>query len=189
MKSFERELQTIARLRPKARAGDSTATFNIAAGYRILGRNALAFRWFRRAAAQGDGGDSELEVGYCHHHGVGVRRDAALAERAYRSAIASARITPFGREEAMYHLAILLLSKPRTAARRSKAIELLRDANKDGDYPQAELLAACIDAPEQVFCTCRRGLRAGLRRRHCNLHRDVPKRRESLARNTRARSR
>jgi TPR repeat protein len=80
---------------------------NVAAAYRILGNLKLAARWYKRAAEQGDG-DAMTDWGYCLQHGVGVRRDERSAELAYRSAIACKWITDFSREEAMYHLAVLL---------------------------------------------------------------------------------
>ena len=86
-----------------AARGDSVATSNVAAAYRILGNFRLAARWYKRAAEQGDG-EAMVDWGYCVQHGVGVRRNERSAERAYRSAIACQRITDFSREEAMYHL-------------------------------------------------------------------------------------
>ena len=151
-------------------SGDSIAMSNIAAGYRILGRRSLAFRWWKRGADAGDG-DDLLEVAYCYHHGLGVRRNAAAAARAYAGAIGSTAITQFAREEAMYHLAVLLLSTRRTAVVRSRVVKLLARANADGDYPQAAELATAIDSSRGALCTCRRGLRPGLGRVHCQRHR------------------
>ena len=108
--------------------------------------------------------------GYCLQHGVGVRRDERSAERAYRSAIASKCITDFSREEAMYHLAVLLLAK-QSAPSRSAAAALLQVANADGDYPQAEDLRRIVkSADAQNICVCRRHLRPRLAKRHCPLH-------------------
>ena len=107
MNALDRENQYIRKWRPIAIRGDSTAMSNVAAAYRILGNLKLAARWYKRAAEQGDG-DAMTDWGYCLQHGVGVRRDERSAELAYRSAIACKWITDFSREEAMYHLAVLL---------------------------------------------------------------------------------
>jgi TPR repeat protein len=170
MTSRERELAAIARLRRRAMAGDSFAVSNIAAGYRILGRRTLAFRWWKRGAEAGDGSDM-LEVAYCYHHGIGVRKNAEAAARFYQAAIRSSAISQFEKEEAMYHLAVLLLATPRKAATRSRVIKLLRQANVDADYPQAVELLASMASPEVELCACRRGLRPGLGRIYCNRHR------------------
>src|SRR4051812_22853116 len=69
----EREEAYIRRQRRLLPKGDGTAASNIAAAYRILGRHRLAFGWWRKGAARGDG-DALLEVGYCYQHGLGVRR-------------------------------------------------------------------------------------------------------------------
>jgi len=65
--------------------------------------------------------------------------DSAAAELAYRAAIKSNYISDYGREEAMYLLAVLLTqSRPR--GWRREASTLLRRASADGDYPQAASL-------------------------------------------------
>jgi TPR repeat protein len=139
MTVIDREKKYIRKWRPIAVRGDRTAMSNVAAAYRILGKVRLAARWYKRAAEQGDG-DAKTEWGYCLQHGVGVRGDERSAEHVYRSAIACKWITEFGREEAMYHLAILLLGRQSASSRRAAA-RLLRLANVDGDYPQAQALA------------------------------------------------
>lgn len=142
---------------------------NIAASYRILGNFRLSARWYKKAAEQGDG-DAMTDWGYCLQHGVGVRRDETAAECIYRRAIASELITDSGREEAMYHLAIILLGRQSSSARRAAA-NLLRNANADGDYPQAEtllLLGGSVDV--ETVCICRRNLRPRLAKKHCPLH-------------------
>jgi TPR repeat protein len=142
---------------------------NVAAAYRILGKFRLAARWYKRAAEKGDG-DAMTDWGYCLQHGVGVRRDERSAERTYRSAIACKWITDFSREEAMYHLAILLLGR-RSASSRRAAAKLLRVANADRDYPQAQALLRIVrSADDGKVCICRRHLRPRLARRHCPLH-------------------
>jgi TPR repeat protein len=142
---------------------------NVAAAYRILENFRLAARWYERAAEHGDG-DALTEWGYYLQHGVGTRKDEMAAERAYRAAIASQWITDYAREEAMYHLAVLLLSR-RSARSRRAAAELLRVASADGDYPQAEALLHVVKSADgRALCVCRRHLRPRLARRHCPLH-------------------
>ena len=145
------------------------AMAKVAATYRILGKYRLAARWWKKVAEQGDG-NALTEWGYCLQHGVGVRRDTKAAERAYRAAIASKDITEYGREEAMYHLAVLLLGK-RSASSRRAALKLLQSAMADQDYPQAEALLQSL-ASEDIskICTCHRHLRPRLAKRHCRVH-------------------
>lgn len=169
MTTFEREMQYIRKWRPKAVRGDSSAMSNVAAAYRILENFRLAAKWYERAAEHGDG-DALTDWGYCLHHGVGTRKDERAAERAYRAAIASTWITDYSREEAMYHLAVLLLSRQSATSRRAAA-NLLRSATVDGDYPQAETLLRMIGSAEaRGVCICRRHLKPRLARRHCPLH-------------------
>ena len=142
---------------------------NVAASYRILGNYRLAARWWKKVADQGDG-NALAEWGYCLQHGVGVRRDTKAAERAYRAAIASKDITEYGREEAMYYLAVLYLDRQSASSRRA-ALKLLRSASADQDYPQAEtLLRSMGSGDSQRICTCHRHLRPRLAQRHCRVH-------------------
>lgn len=168
MKVTEREHRYIARYLPRAKAGDRSAMHNVGAAYRILGNHAAAYRWWKKSAALGDGTDS-LELGYCLHHGAGVREDLAAAARAYELAMVSDRASQLDREEAMYLRAVLLLSSGVRAFRR-RAISLLRKANADNDYPQAANLLAAPDLSSDLICTCRRALRRGLARLHCRVH-------------------
>ncbi|TWT65928.1 hypothetical protein Pla123a_48390 [Posidoniimonas polymericola] len=162
-----------ARLVRKARGGHGYAANNIAAECRILGRPELAYRWWVRAAANGDG-DHLLEVAYCLHHQLGVRREVAAARHAYRLAIDSPSITPYSREEACYHLATLLLRH--VPGSRNDAIFLLIQANADKDYPQAGALLDVLlagGAPRR-FCCCRRWLAVDLGRAdRCPVHRQT----------------
>jgi TPR repeat protein len=169
MTALDREKQYIRKWRPKAVRGDSIAMSNVAAAYRILGNFRFAARWYRRASEHGDG-DALTEWGYCLQHGVGIRKDDRAAERAYRAAIESKWITDYCREEAMYHLAVLLLGR-RSAASRRAAARLLRVASADGDYPQAEALLQIVKSADvRDICVCRRHLRPRLARRHCPMH-------------------
>ena len=118
--------------------GEQLAVHNVVDKYRILGRYRLSARWYERAAVKGDG-DALVDWGHCLQHGMGVRMDSAAAELAYRAAIKSNYISDYGREEAMYLLAVLLTqSRPR--GWRREASTLLRRASADGDYPQAASL-------------------------------------------------
>lgn len=142
---------------------------NVAAAYRILENFRLAARWFQRAAEHGDG-DALTDWGYCLQHGVGTPRDEKSADRAYRAAIASQRITDFAREEAMYHLAVLLLNRPSGSSHRTAA-KLLRTAQADNDYPKADALLRLLGSVDaRNVCICRRGLRPRLAKRHCPVH-------------------
>ena len=169
MNALDREKQYIRKWRPKAIQGDSIAMSNVAASYRILGNSRLAARWYRRASEQRDG-DALTEWGYCLQHGVGIRKDHRAAERAYRAAIKSKWITGYCREEAMYHLAVLLLGK-RSAPSRRAAARLLHIASADGDYPQAKALLQNMESTDvRAVCVCRRHLRPRLAQRHCPVH-------------------
>jgi TPR repeat protein len=171
MRDAKKDRLEIRRLKKQLRVGSSTAGNNIAATYRKLGNARRAFHWWRRTAGLHDG-DAWLEVGYCLQYGIGTRRDAAAAIRAYRKAIASDHTTEYGREEAQYHLAVALVD--RDAVRSHREVErLLNQAAQDGDYPQAtQLLARLAEKQPLRFCRCRRGLarRLGGKTR-CPLHR------------------
>ena len=187
MTTRERELKYIARHLPKARAGDSLAMSNVAAAYRILGGHSAAFRWWKKAADAGDGSDT-LEVGYCLHHGAGVRRNESAAVHAYETAIKSTDISQLEREEAMYLLAVLLLSKGQSQAIRARVEKLLRRADVDSDYPQAASLLASLRSIPDRICTCRRGLRFGLARLQCAVHKSRIERSRSLSGATKRRA-
>ena len=143
---------------------------NVACSYRILGRNRLAFKWWQRGIEAGD--DScFLEIGYCYQHGVGVRKNLEAAARAYESCIAGYHVTEYEREEAMYLLASLIL-KIGAANYRKKALRLLHEASRDGDYPEAAgLIDQILRDDTSGICTCRRFLRPMLRKQMCSLHR------------------
>ncbi len=150
-------LPSIATLKAAARAGDQIARDNIPVAYRDLGKLRLAFAWSKRLASEGDG-DAALDVGYAYQYGIGVRRNPRLAGAAYRQAIRARRITDYGREEAMYHFAVLLLDEGLAPGRRGRAASLLARANQDGDFPAAALLARQLAESVQLApCRCRRG--------------------------------
>ena len=81
------------------RRGSSTSASNIATVYRDEGRPHLAFTWYKRAAAMGDG-DAEVEVAKRYLNGEGVARHHGRALAALRRAVATPFITPAMREEA-----------------------------------------------------------------------------------------
>jgi len=167
----EREQAYIRRQRRLLSDGDGAAASNIAAAYRILRRHRQAFHWWCRAAEDGDG-DALVDVGYCYQHGLGVRHSRRDSEQAYRAAMATALITEAGREEAMYHLAVLLRSEP-TASQ--EVVKLLVRASRDGDYPEAAQLLKSVRArSNDIPCVCRRGLRRNLAALVCPLHQRPP---------------
>ncbi len=168
MNAIKREKQYIRKLRPAAAKGDLLAWNNIAAAYRILESFPLSARWYRKTAEAGNG-NAMVDWGYCLQHAVGVKRNDRAAELMYRSAIACQSITDFAREEAMYHLAVLLLGKPKPNRREAK--KLLLDASADGDYPEAETFLLSLNSSEPMtICICRRHLRPRLAKRHCPVH-------------------
>lgn len=70
----------------------------------------------------------------------------------------------------MYHLAVIVLNGQTSTSRRV-ASKLLRNANADNDYKQAEDLLRIIGSSDLgEVCICRRHLRPRLAKRHCPLH-------------------
>ena len=143
---------------------------NVAIRYRDARKYRLAYQWWRRAAASGDG-DAWVDVAYCLEHGIGVGRDVASALRAYNHAIRSSWATAWVQEEAHYRRGALLLL--RGARLRSEALNHLRVAAADGDYPEASLLLsqALGHAMPCEVCNCRRGRGRHIRgQARCMLH-------------------
>jgi tetratricopeptide (TPR) repeat protein len=171
MRDLNRHRVAIRRLRTRLRLGDSLASNNIAATYRELGNFRRAFQWWRRAAGPKDG-DAWLEVGYCLQYGIGIRRDPTAAIRAYRRAIKTYYTTPYGCEEALYHLAVALLDRDDKRYRR-EIEHLLTRAAEDGDYLEAaNLLRQVRETKSAHVCRCRRGLARRLGgKAQCPLHR------------------
>ena len=94
-------------------------------------------------------------MGYCYQYGIGTRRNARLARRMYKRAIASTSTTDCGREEAMYHLAVAYLD----AGHAKRARALLRRAAAGGDFPEAQSVLNQLEAKRAIIpCRCRRGL-------------------------------
>jgi TPR repeat protein len=150
-----------------ARSGDSTATSNLATVYRDAGKARLAFQWWKRAADMRDG-DAAVDVGYCYQYGIGTRKNAADAKRMFRRAIASRDISQYGREEAMYHLAVQFIDE----GRRRLALPLLKRATVDDDFPEAaSVLNQLKTESDYVPCRCKRSINKQLRgHTKCSLH-------------------
>jgi uncharacterized protein len=100
--------------RRAVRGRSSTAATNLATIFRDAGKSRLAFQWWKRSEQMGDG-DAAVDVGYCYQYGIGVRKNAASAKRMFRRALVSKNITQYGREEAMYHLALQFIDEGKHA--------------------------------------------------------------------------
>lgn len=141
------------------RSGASIGAANLATIYRDAGDLRRAFGWWMRAAALGDG-DAMGDAGYCYRYGIGVRKNITSALGLYRRAIAGPDISMWGREEALYQLALTYVDagKPRLA------VPLLKRAAQDGDYPEAEAVLRQIRLKERIEpCRCRRFIDRDLR--------------------------
>jgi uncharacterized protein len=154
--------------RRAVRGGSSTAATNLATIYRDAGNSRLAFQWWKRSAKMGDG-DAAVAVGYCYQYGIGTRRNPGKAKRLFKSAIASGDICQYGREEAMYHLAVQFIDE----GRPQLALPLLNGATADDDFPEAaSVLRAINTQSDYVPCRCRRFINKALRgHTTCLLHR------------------
>ena len=136
------------------RAGSSTAASNVATVHRDDRNLRLAFQWWRRAVELGDG-DAAVDAGYCYQYGVGTGPSVRVACRMYKGAIASKFITASGREEAMYHLAVVYIDEGKARL----ALPLLVQAAADGDFPEADSLLHQIRSKTTIVpCRCRRDL-------------------------------
>src|SRR5262245_14273777 len=154
MGKVARSAPRIETLRRKARAGNRMAASNLAAEYRILGKGRRAFRRRAKGAEPGEGGGADAGGGG-NQHGMGVRRDIRAAARWYEAASRSRNVTPYGREEARYLLAVLMFAMGHNRHRR-RATGLLQAAAAAADYPQARALLAAIQSNSAVRpCFCR----------------------------------
>jgi TPR repeat protein len=153
--------------RRAARGGYATAATNLATVYRDAGKARVAFQWWKQAADMGDG-DAAVDVGYCYQYGIGTRKSAADARRMYRRAINSESITEYGREAAMYHLAIQFVDH----GKKSLAIPLLESAAADNDFSEATTVLSQIKTDaDYVPCRCRRFIKKTARgHTRCALH-------------------
>ncbi len=141
------------------RSGASIGAANLATIYRDAGDSRRAFGWWMRAAGLSDG-DAMGDAGYCSQYGIGVRKTVASARRLYRRAIAARDISMWGREEALYQLALTYVDarKPRLA------LPFLRRAARDRDYPEAEAVLTQIRLKQDIRpCRCRRFITKRLR--------------------------
>ena len=144
--------QAIRWYRRAARSGDSTATSNLATVYRDAGKAGLAFQWWKRAVDLRDG-DAVVDVAYCYQYGIGTRKNTANAKRFFKRAIESKDISQYGREEAMYHLAVQFIDE----GKRQIAIPFLKRAAADGDFPEAALVLKQLNTNSDYDpCRCRR---------------------------------
>jgi len=140
--------------RRAAHMGDSGAAANIATVFRDEGNLRHAHRWLLRAVKMGDGGGA-VTAGYGYLYGIGVRRNISSARRMFRRALRAGDTSAYEREEALYNLAIVHIDRgsPR------QAIQLLKRANNDRDYPEAASLLAQIGSKAELRpCRCRRHL-------------------------------
>jgi TPR repeat protein len=153
--------------RRAVRGGSSTAATNLATIHRDAGNSRLAFQWWKRSEQMCDG-DAAVDVGYCYQYGIGARKNAANAKRMFRRAIASRNISQYGREAAMYHLALQFIDEGKLRL----ALRLLKLAAADGDYPEAASLLKQIETKsDYVPCRCKRLLNKHLRgHSKCLLH-------------------
>jgi TPR repeat protein len=143
--------------RRAVRHGDSGAASNIATLYRDRGDLRQAHRWALRAMQMGSGDDA-VTAGYNYLYGIGVRRDVAMARLLFRRTLRD-NTSEYGREEALYNLAVSHVDN----GDLRRAIQLLKRANKDGDYSEAALLLAQFSGKVGLTpCRCRRHLRKNL---------------------------
>jgi Sel1 repeat len=153
--------------RRAVRGRSSSAATNLATVYRDAGNSRRAFQWWKRSEQMGDG-DAAVEVGYCYQYGIGTRKNAANAKRMFRRALVSKVITQYGREEAMYHLALQFIDE----RKRRLALPLLNLATADRDYPEAASVLKQIETKtDYIPCRCKRFLNKTLRgHTTCLLH-------------------
>jgi TPR repeat protein len=159
--------QAIRWYRKATKLGNAGAASNLATVYRDAGKAKLAFQWWKRSAEMNDG-DAAVDVGYCYQYGIGTRRDTVRAKRMFRRAVASKDISQYGREEAMYHLALQLIDE----GRNPLAIPLLRSASADDDFPEARAVLRQMQAKLPLNpCRCRRLSNKKMRgHAKCSLH-------------------
>jgi uncharacterized protein len=140
--------------RRAGRMGNTVAASNIATIFRDGGNLRRAHQWLLRTVEMGDA-DAAVSAGYGYLYGIGVRRDLNSARRMFRRALKDSDTSSYGREEALYNLAIAHVD----SGNPGRAIAFLERANEDGDYPEAAaLLAQIIAKAELKPCRCRRHL-------------------------------
>jgi len=92
------------------RSRNAVAANNIAVLYREKGDRWAMFRWFKRAAEQGDVG-AYLEMAKCYRDGIGVAKSHDEAVRCLARAMSGTGLTEGEREEAGE---LLASARPRT---------------------------------------------------------------------------
>jgi TPR repeat protein len=90
---------------------NTAAANNIAILYRERGDHRSMFRWFERAASEGDG-SAYLDLAKCYRDGIGVRKAPQAAVRCLAAALSSPFISEVEREEAAEMMAAV---RPRLA--------------------------------------------------------------------------
>lgn len=80
------------------RRGSHVAAHNIAILYREQGKSRAMFRWFQKAALNGDG-SAQLDMAKCYLDGTGVRRNMQAAIRCLSAALNSDYISEEEREK------------------------------------------------------------------------------------------
>jgi TPR repeat protein len=128
--------------RRAGRMGNTVAASNIATIFRDGGNLRRAHQWLLRTVEMGDA-DAAVSAGYGYLYGIGVRRDVNSARRMFRRALKDSDTSSYGREEALYNLAIAHVD----SGNPGRAIAFLERANEDGDYPEAAALLAQIILP------------------------------------------
>jgi TPR repeat protein len=81
------------------RRGSHVAANNIAILYREQGKLGAMFRWFQKAALNGDG-SAQLDMAKCYLDGIGVRRNPQAAIRCLSASLNCDYISEAEREEA-----------------------------------------------------------------------------------------
>lgn len=144
--------------RRAARLGNSTAANNISTVYRDFGDSRRAHSWMMRAVEMEDT-DAAVNAGYNYFHGIGVRRNVGAARRLFEQALHGVDTSGYGREEALYNLALAEIGD----GNRESAIQFLERANRDDDYAEAAVLLAQLRSKAELTpCLCRRHLNKSL---------------------------
>ena len=122
--------------------GDASAAFNIGTIYRDLGRPALAFRWYERAASMGDT-DAHLQIGLCQFFAFGTRQNFHSARSSFERILSAdpSSVCQRTTENARYWVSVLDLARgPRTKGTMARIRSQLEAANVDDDHEQANEL-------------------------------------------------
>lgn len=82
-----------------------------------------------------------LDLGYCYHEGVGVKRDFKLAVRSYKIAAAA------GIDKAQFNLALCHLNGEGVLSNESRGLQWLRKAARKKHAPSLTLLRKLREFP------------------------------------------